>query len=426
MTPLNAHDARSSVCILVQNFYEIDIRVRRKAEALVSAGYTVDVLALRSPQSAARSAVFNGVTVHTFALRKKRGSRVRYACEYAAFLVWTFAKLSVLMKRRRYSVVDVNTLPDFLIFAALYAKWKGARIVFDMHEITPEFIRSKYGVGERHWQVRLARFIEKASMRFADRVITINEPIQRLLETRGLTPAKSTVIMNAVDESIFASAVASAAAADAAADAGATRGKFVMMYHGTLTRIYGLDIAITALGLVQNEMPDSELWILGDGPDRDLLEALAREHGLESRVKFLGSVLPDEVPAWLSQCDIGVLATRRDVFLDYSFSNKLSEYIIMGKAVISSRLNAIRHYFREDAFAFFEPNDARSLSEQMLRLYRDKPLRVRLATKAKQEYAPIGWDVMRGRYLELIATLAPAPPRLNHRSASRLTDVTHG
>lgn len=422
MTLSNAHDPRSSVCILVQNFYEIDIRVRRKAEALVSAGYTVDVLALRSPQSASKSAVFNGVHVHTFSLGKKRGSKLRYAYEYAAFLVWTFVKLSVLMKRRRYSVVDVNTLPDFLIFAALYAKWKGARIVFDMHEITPEFIRSKYGVGERHWQVRLARCVEKASMRFADRVITINEPIQRLLESRGLASSQSTVIMNAVDESMFASAVASAASAEPVA----STGKFVMMYHGTLTRIYGLDIAIAAFGLVQKEMPDAELWILGGGPDRDMLGTLAREHGLESRVKFLGSVLPQEIPAWLSRCDIGVLATRRDVFLDYSFSNKLSEYIIMGKAVISSRLNAIHHYFSEDALAFFEPNDARSLSEQMLRLYRDKELCARLAARAKQEYAPIGWDVMRRRYLEMIANLAPVPQGIILPSASRLTDVTHG
>lgn len=420
MPPPNAHSTRASVCILVQNFYEIDIRVRRKAEALVSAGYTVDVLALRSPQSTAKSAVFNGVNVHTFALGKKRGSKVRYAYEYAAFLVWTFVKLSVLMKRRRYAVVDVNTLPDFLIFSALYAKWKGARIVFDMHEITPEFIQSKYGVEERHWQVQFARLIEKASVRFADRVITINEPIQRLLESRGLAPEKSTVIMNAVDESIFASALELAASAELAPDS------FVMMYHGTLTRIYGLDLAIAALGRAQKDMPGAELWILGCGPDRDMLKTLARNQGLESRVKFLDPVLPHEVPAWLIQCDIGVLATRRDVFLDYSFSNKLSEYIIMGKAVISSRLNAICHYFSDDALAFFEPNDIESLSRQMLRLYRDKELRTRLTARAKQEYVPIRWEVMRDRYLEMIATLSPAPREITPPPVSNFTDITHG
>jgi len=411
-----------SVCILLQNFYEIDIRVRRKAEALVAEGYTVDVLSLHSSHSAARDSVVAGVNVFTFSLGKQRGSKVRYLFEYVSFLLWTFFKLASLMKQRHYSVVDVNNLPDFLVFAAAYAKWKGAKVVFDMHEITPEFIMSKYGVGEDNWQVRLAKLIERASMRYADHVITINTPIQRLLETRGLAPEKSTVIMNAVDDSMFASA----AGLPIPARAAASNAKFVMMYHGTLTRIYGMDIAIEAFGLAQKEMPDAELWILGGGPEKKSLEALVAKHGLEPKVQFLGTVLPQEVPAWLKRCDIGVLATRRDVFLDFSFSNKLSEYIIMGKAVICSRLKAIGHYFTGDALAYFEPNDPRSLAEQMVRLYRDKELRTRLAARGKEEYAPIAWDVMKRRYLEMMARLAGVEHPRPVASEARVSEATHG
>src|SRR5262249_11172574 len=151
-------------------------------------------------------------------------------------------------------------------------------------------------------------------------------------------PAKTTIIMNAVDEAIFASALKQPAPSP-------EPNKFTMMYHGTLTHIYGLDITIAALGLVHQEMPGAELWILGGGTQKAALEQQVKQLGLESKVKFIGNVRPEEVPQWLARCDVGVLATRRDVFLDFSFSNKLSEYIIMGKAVISSRLKAIRHYF---------------------------------------------------------------------------------
>jgi hypothetical protein len=44
-----------------------------------------------------------------------------------------------LFHKKRYAVIDVSNLPDFLVFAGLHAKWKGAKIVLDMHEITPEF-----------------------------------------------------------------------------------------------------------------------------------------------------------------------------------------------------------------------------------------------------------------------------------------------
>src|SRR5262249_40690087 len=53
-----------AVCLVVQNVYDIDPRVRRKAEALVAAGYSVDVLALRAPNGSKTYSV-NGVNVRT-------------------------------------------------------------------------------------------------------------------------------------------------------------------------------------------------------------------------------------------------------------------------------------------------------------------------------------------------------------------------
>lgn len=387
-----------SVCILLQNHYEIDIRVRRKAEALVAAGYTVDVLALESSFSKTKNFTLCGVNVETVALGKKRGSLLRYFWEYFAFMVWTCFKLSVRMHKRHYAVVDVNNLPDFLVFAAVYAKWRGAKVVFDMHEITPEFYMSKYGIKENSPVIWLLKWLERISFNFADHVISINEPITNLLISRGLTPGKSTEIMNAVDESIFEKVLKS----PPALKPGEEQPPFVMMYHGTLTHIYGLDIAIEAFGLVKDEMPGAQFWILGGGPEKAALEALVKKVGLDGRVRLIGSVRPEAVPEWLSRCDVGVLSTRRDVFLDFSFSNKLSEYIIMGKAVICSRLKAIRHYFSEDGLAFFEPNQPADLAKQMVRVYKDKALQAKLAAKAKQEYLPIRWEVMKDRYLKMM------------------------
>jgi len=408
-----------SVCILVQNYYEMDIRVRRKAEALVAAGFGVDVLALASSYSEAKNYTLNGVNVHTLALGKKRRSLARYAFEYVAFFLWAFFKLIVLTGQKRYSIIEANTLPDFLVFAAAYAKLRGAKVLLDMHEITPEFYVSKYKIKEDSVLVWLLKFIEKASFNFADHVLTINEPIQKLLESRGLPASKTTVIMNAVDESLFAGA----AGASVAADNRTAQGMFTMMYHGTLTHIYGVDIAIEAFGMARNEMPGAELWILGNGPEKETLENLARKLGLDGKVKFIGNVPPEEVPQWLKCCDAGVLATRRDVFLDYSFSNKLSECIVMGKSVIVSRLKTIRHYFSEEAFAFFEPNDPSDLARRMVRLYENPVLRRQLAEQARLEYAPIRWEVMKGRYLACVDQLVGSRHDVKPESAAAVSSA---
>jgi glycosyltransferase involved in cell wall biosynthesis len=392
-----------AVCILVQSVYDSDPRVRRKAEALAAAGYSVDVLALRPPDGRAIYTL-NGVRVMTLALGKMRGSLARYAFEYAAFFAWAFVRLPLLMRKRRYAVIDVNTLPDFLVFAPIFARWMGAKIILDMHEITPEFYMSKYKMLETSWCTRILKFLEKISFDFADHVITINEPIQNLLVARGLPLRKSTIVMNAVDEARFNAASKSPAAAGALE----APGKFVMMYHGTLTRLYGLDLAIEAFSSVHHDMPEAELWVLGAGPEAGLLKDLARERGVARAVRLVGQVSAADIPSWLNRCDLGILPIRRDVFLEFAFPNKLSEFIITGKPVIISRLKAIRHYFTEDALLFFEPHDVSDLARQMLRAYQDAALRARVVARARQEYAPLCWDLMKHRYLTLVERLTGA------------------
>jgi glycosyltransferase involved in cell wall biosynthesis len=287
-----------------------------------------------------------------------------------------------------------------------------------MHEITPEFYISKYRIQETSWLVKILKWVERLSMGYSDHVITINEPIQQLLEQRGLPVGKCTIIMNTADENLFLSAAPPAVPA--------TQSKFVMMYHGTVTRIYGLDIAIAALALAQQQTPNAELWILGDGPETTRLQQQAFELGVGAKVKFLGRVLPEAIPGWLRQCDIGVLPTRQDVFLDFSFSNKLSEYVLVGKPVIASRLRTLRHYFSEEALAFFSPENPTDLARQMCRLYQDAELRRRMSKQAAAEYAPINWNVMKERYLAMMERLTCADPTTKpERAPASMVGTSH-
>src|SRR5579863_10436556 len=148
-----------AICLIVQNIYEIDPRVRRKAEALLASGYDVDVLALRGPRGEKRFCL-NGVNVRTMALGKKRGALSRYLFEFAAFYLWVFLRVSLDTLRKRYVVIDVNTLPDFLIFAPVLAKFMGAKLILDMHEIAPEFYISKYHCAPDAVPVRLLKWVE--------------------------------------------------------------------------------------------------------------------------------------------------------------------------------------------------------------------------------------------------------------------------
>ena len=92
-----------------------------------------------------------------------------------------------------------------------------------------------------------------------------------------------------------------------------------MMYHGTLTRIYGLDIAIEAFAMAHARDAGGGVVDSGIRPREDSLKALVQRRGLASKVKLLGPVPSAEIPGWLRRCDVGILPMRRDVFLDFAF-----------------------------------------------------------------------------------------------------------
>ena len=385
------------ICIIVQNYFDIAPRARSEARCLVERGDVVDVIALRMENNPHEEYDLDGAHVLTIPISKKRASKWRYILEYVGFFVQAAVVVTRRMFKYHYDVVQVCNLPDFLVFAASMPKLMGAKVVFDMFEIMPEFYISKYDVGEDHPIIRILTWQEKLCVRFADRVIVINDPIKEVLEARGVFPDKMTVVMNSADDRLFAG--------EQSIQGDRTDGRFVMMYHGTLTPLYGLDIALRAFARASPQLETAEFWILGDGPQRARLESLVLELGLAEKVRFVGVVPQQDIAAWLAQCDVGVLATRQDQFLDLSFSSKLPEYIVMGKPVIVSRLETIRRYFSEDALAFFDPHDEADLARRMVELYENSDRRRELAECAAQEYAPIDWSVMKRRYLDLFETL---------------------
>ena len=109
-----------SVCILLQNHYEFDIRVRRKAEALVAAGYSVDVLSLRSSYSE-KTYTLGGVNVRTISLGKKRGKASGKARTVSASKKWQDRAIDmaneIRAKKPVFSVAAIATTVE--------AQWSG-------------------------------------------------------------------------------------------------------------------------------------------------------------------------------------------------------------------------------------------------------------------------------------------------------------
>jgi glycosyltransferase involved in cell wall biosynthesis len=384
------------ICMVAYAYYSQDARVPREAETLAQRGMKVDCFCLRE-RGHTRWEVVNGVNIYRLPLSKYRGSStIKYMSAYILFFLLTFFAVSKFYFKRRYDVIQFHTLPDFIIFTGIIPKIFGAKLLLDMHEIMPEFYMSKFDVRRSHPLIKILMLLEKISVRFANAVVVINEPIKRLLRKRCKFKSVPTVIMNCADDRLFSP--------DRLPSSVRSKG-FSLMYHGTLTPLYGLELAIQAVAKLKDKIPHLKLYIFGNDLEAADLRKLAEQLGICSNVIFMGRVPREEIPRYIHQADVGILPTIRDVFIDYSFSNKLAEYVCTKTPVVATRLKSTLEYFPENAISYFESLNVDELASRIFELYSDPQKRLLQAEEAFQHYQKIRWEVMKKRYIELINSL---------------------
>jgi phosphatidyl-myo-inositol dimannoside synthase len=77
-----------------------------------------------------------------------------------------------------------------------------------------------------------------------------------------------------------------------------------------LVRRKGQDVLVRALPVIRRRVPGAALLLAGDGPDRDRLHRLAREHDVTDHVVFTGAVAEEEIPAHHAALDVFALPCR--------------------------------------------------------------------------------------------------------------------
>ncbi len=109
------------IAMIAYTLYHFDPRVKRAAETLTASGHQVEVFTIACDGMRANS---DGGPFRIYSVRinKKQTGFARYAFEYGAFFLWTFLLVSLLHVRRRYDVVYVHNMPNFLVFAGLVPK----------------------------------------------------------------------------------------------------------------------------------------------------------------------------------------------------------------------------------------------------------------------------------------------------------------
>jgi glycosyltransferase involved in cell wall biosynthesis len=386
------------VCHLAYTFHESDNRVMRYVRTLAARGDQVDVVALR-PAGAGWRADEHGIRVYQI---QRRSTTERAAWVYLLKLLWFWLKsmlvLSWLQVRRRYDVVHVHNVPDFLVFAAWLPKLMGARLILDIHDMMPELYAGKFAQGGPSRTFSALAALEGLSCRFTDHVIASNDLWVGTLNRRSAPAEKCTVFINHPDLTLFRPR-------ERNRPAGAP---FVFLYPGSLNHHQGVDLAVKAFAAARSQMPTAELHIYGRGPALPLLHELVRELQLDASVRLRDFLPSLQIAEVMSAADVGVVPKRADGFGNEAFSTKILEFMASGVPVIVAKTRIDAHYFNDDLVNFFEPGSVESLASVMRQVYTQAGAQAARIQAAREFANRQSWQARQADYERLVDGLALA------------------
>jgi glycogen(starch) synthase len=161
----------------------------------------------------------------------------------------------------------------------------------------------------------------------------------------------------------------------------------------------GFDVLLRAFA--RAELPAHDLVLAGDGPERPRLMELARELGVEGRVRFPGKADRATAVALFKGCDFFVLPSRQEPMGIVNL-----EAMAAGKPVIASRVGGVPEIVADgETGILVEPENPDALSAVIRRLAGDGSLKRRLGAAGRRRAEGFGWRVIGDGYRLLYRTL---------------------
>lgn len=395
-----------NICIVRHSFYPFELNVKREAEALIEDGFSVHVICLRDEGEAAREVV-NGVNVHRLPIGHKRGKIGRYLVEYNAFYVLAKLKLIRLHLRHRFLAIQVNTMPDYLVFVTMLPRLLGAKVVIHMHEPVPELFATMFDrwySGLFLWMIRLA---ERMSLAYAHRALTVTREMRDNYGRRGADVNKITVIVNVPDDRIFRidryehlqQRIADIKKEER------RQGIFRVLTHGAIEERYGQDVIVKAIARLKKDVPGVQFRFMGGGSYVDESLALADKLKVADHVKFLGFVPFETMIEEILAADVTVVPVKKNAYSMLVHTNKMYEYVAMQRPCIASRLDSVAAYFSDDSLVFFEPGDDADLAAKLHYVFAHPEEMQKRIDAATEIYETYRWEREKKKYLGVYHSL---------------------
>lgn len=285
-------------------------------------------------------------------------------------VIFSLGCLGVLIRRRRsYDLVHFHgaSIPLFVTLPCL--KWMGKKVVA---KVAAAHLGTEAGsLSGRYWGIGnlLARLVRRV-----DAFVAISEEIREGLLRDDVPAERVHSIPNFIEPAIFHPP--GPGEKEQLKEGFGYAAKTLVLGTGRLVPRKGIEHLLEAWKDVSTVFPEAQLLLLGDGPLRKSLEAMAARLGIGGTARFVGRV--DNVPEFLRAADLFVLPSLQE-----GMPNALLEAMACGLPAVASRIGGVVDVAnnREEAI-LVPPGDPASLAGGIATVLSDPDLRERLSRGA--------------------------------------------
>lgn len=327
------------------------MRLQALADELLRRGQQVRVVTTKPPRSIP-AGPSSGECIARWPVLRDRAGYVRGYLQYMSFDLPVFLRILFGPRADVYVVEPPPTTGAVVRVAAWLRRtpyvYYAADIWSDAAQMT----------GAADWVIRAVRGVEKLALRGArDNLVVSDGVVARIAE---MAPgAAMETVGHGVDTDLFAP------------DGPRLDDPYDVVYVGTMSEWHGAGVAIDALAAVMAEDASLRAAFIGQGADKEALQAAAEAHGISDRVLFLPPIPAAEAAMWVRSARVALATLKPGEGYDFAVPTKLYAAMAVGTPVAYSGPEPLRSLVAESKLgtsASFDADEyARALRELLAR-----------------------------------------------------------
>jgi len=264
-----------------------------------------------------------------------------------------FKFLSFFKVFNKADLIHVHAIDVFGAFSILIAKLIRKPVVVTVHRADVLPSNSLF--------LNILRII---AFKVVDAIIAVSKATKKLALNVGAPANKITVIYNAVDETMFTPRSKSLCRQKL----GLPQNSKIILFVGNLIPRKGVEYLIRALPIILTKIPNVLLVVIGDGPQRNELEHLAKELNLEQNIVFTGRISTEKLCLYYGAADIFVLPSLHE-----GHPMVLLEAMASGLPVVATKVSGNMETVIHGKNGYLvEPKNAHQLANAIIKILSER------------------------------------------------------